>query len=97
MAVNKKGMTEELLALLGIKGRLEWYKLHVDEKSNLSKNWNCFLHEVQGTVTGQTDLDLHRLAFGPDISTARLRPLMNDQYHILESIKPGTIPGVLLF
>ena len=87
---------QDLLATLGISDRLSWYKLHYEEKQDVSQTWNCFLHEIQGVGTGQSEMQLHRLSFGPDISYLPMHGLNSDQLQTLQRIKPGPISGVLL-
>ena len=94
-------MSEEILSQLGITNRLKWYQTHYDEKNDVSHTWNCFLHGIQGVISrsaGPSELQLHRLSFGPDISyTPMLDGLTTEHLQNLQRIKPGPISGVLLF
>lgn len=90
-------MDDSLLENLGISSRLRWYHDHINVNGNLSKTWQCFLHDVNGTIPITNDLQLHKLSFGPLISEGSHTSILpKEQLSCLYSIKPGPIPGVLI-
>lgn len=88
-------MGDDLLTALGIIGRLTWYKEHYDIKGDGAKKWNCFLYNIEGDIRGYSEMQLHRLSFGPDLSPCPLANLTHEQYQCLASIMPGPIAGVI--